>query len=405
MPVHGDLRHFEQANLHPPLIHKHPKNSWWLVLALLITLIVLSIWAHWAQIDQIARASGQVIATARTQIVQSANDGVLETLFVKEGESVKKGQLLARLDPSQAQAAYDDSMAKVAALKAAQARLEAEVFGRPLVFPSEIKTYRAFIANQTALFHRRSEALHAEIQTLEDNLAWLQQELTLSKTLVPTGDIGQVEIIHLERQVADLKGQITNRRNRYFQETQAEMTKVQEDLTAQTQLLTERKAIYERTDITAPADGLIKTTPITTPGAKIRPGDVLIEMLPTDSALIIEAKLKPSDIAYIHEGLPAAIKLDAFDYSIYGILEGEVSYISPDALSEKTLGGEQIYYRVHIQFNVKQLEHSKNKHPEQSLDILPGMTASVDIRTGKQSVWKYFTKPITKTFSESLGER
>lgn len=381
------------------------QNSQWLIGLAAITIVLLGGWAANSEVAQIARAQGQVIASARTQVIQSANDGVIEALLVQEGQRVKKGEILARLDRNQAEAAYQDSRGKVAALKAALIRLQAEVFGRPLEFPADVMEHPAFVANQTELFQRRQKALKAEISALEDSLRLVKEELDLSLPLLATGDIGKTEIIRLQRQATELNGQITNRRNKYFQDAQAEMTKVEEDLATQEQILVERTGNYERTEIFSPTDGLVKSIQITTLGAKVRPGDIVMELLPTDGTLIVEAKLKPADIAFIRNDLPAAIKLDAFDYSVYGVLMGKVSYISPDALSEKTQAGEHAYYRVQIRINEDALLLRNRASAGKPIEIQPGMTATVEIATGQQTVLTFLTKPITKTLSESLGER
>ena len=385
--------------------HTSAPRSLRLIVLLSIVVSVLVGWASVSELDQIARAQGQVIASARTQVIQSAIDGIIEGVLVHEGQRVKKGEILIRLDRSQADAARQDSLGKVAALKAALIRLQAEVFNRPLKFPDDVRAYPEFVTNQSELFKRRQQALHAEIDALEESLKLVRQELTLSEKLAATGDIGQAEIIRLQRQVADLKGQITNRRNKYFQDAQEQMTKAEEDLATQEQSLAERTTLYERTEIVAPADGLVKNIQLTTPGAKVRPGDVILELLPTGGELIVEARLKPADIAYLHVGLPAAIKLDAFDYSIYGVLQGTVSYISPDALTEKTAQGEHAYYRVQIRVAELALAERNRSQPGKAVEIQPGMTATVDIRTGRHTVLAYLTKPITKTMSESMGER
>ncbi len=205
--------------------------------------------------------------------------------------------------------------------------------------------------------------------------------------------------------MAELNGQITNRRNKYFQDAQAEMTKAEEDLATQSQVLAERTAVYERTEILAPADGLVKNIQVTTRGAKVRPGDVIMELLPTNSALIVEAKLKPADIAFVRKGLPAAIKLDAYDYAIYGVLQGEVVYVSPDALTEKTPQGDQVYYRAHVRIDDTMLQENRGRKAQRTIEIQAGMTATAEIRTGKHTVLSYLIKPVTKTLSESFGER
>ena len=221
-------------------------GSRWLILLVFIIVATLGTWAGFSDLDQIARAQGQVIATSRTQVIQPANDGVIESLLVREGENVKKGQVLAQLDRSQAEAAWRDSLGKVAALKATLIRLQAEVFNRPLAFPADVRAHPAFVQNQTELFQRRQGAIRAEVAALQESLGLVREELTLSAKLLATGDIGQAEVIRLQKQVADLKGQITNRRNKYFQDAQAEMTKAEEDLATQQQALAERTAVFEQ---------------------------------------------------------------------------------------------------------------------------------------------------------------
>lgn len=377
-------------------------NPLWVVFGSLFVVIVpFLIWASYARIDQISHAQGQVIASAKTQSIQSANDGVVDKIYVSEGQSVKKGDKLIVLEKSQAQASYDDSNAKVAALQAALVRLRAEVYGKALIFPTEVKQYPDFIDNQTALFHRRQQALNDEISALNESLKLAQDELNLNLPLLKSGDIGATEIIRLKRQIADLKGQISNKRNKYFQDSQAEMTKAEEELSTKEQELTDRSITLERTTIVSQMDAIVKNIILTTQGARVRPGDVILELVPSGDQLIVEAKLSPSDISFIKKGQKAAVKLDAYDYSIYGIFHGTVKYISPDTLVEKTERGDKNYFRVQIALEQTQLISKSGK----KVEIAPGMSAEVDIITGSRSVLAYLTKPVTKTFSESFHER
>jgi multidrug efflux pump subunit AcrA (membrane-fusion protein) len=377
-------------------------NPLWIVFGSLFVVIVpFLIWASYAHIDQISHAQGQVITSAKTQSIQSANDGVVNKIYVSEGQSVKKGDKLIVLEKSQAQASYDDSSAKVAALQAALVRLRAEVYGKMLVFPSEVKHYPDFIENQTALFHRRQQALNDDISALNESLTLAQDELNLNLPLLKSGDIGATEIIRLKRQIADLKGQISNKRNKYFQDSQAEMTKAEEELSTKEQELTDRSITLERTTIVSQMDAIVKNIIVTTQGARVRSGDVILELVPSGDQLIIEAKLSPSDISFIKKGQKAAVKLDAYDYSIYGIFHGTVKYISPDTLVEKTERGDKNYFRVLIALNQTQLTSKSGT----KIEIAPGMSAQVDVITGSRSVLAYLTKPVTKTFSESFHER
>lgn len=379
------------------------------------------LWANAADIEQTVRAQGQVIASARTQVVQATNDGVVRDLPIVEGQRVRKGELLMLLERGQAEAAYGDSTAKVAALKANLIRLRAEVFQRPLAFPADVRAHPGFVENQTQLFTRRQQALHAEIGALNDSLVLVKKELDMSLPLLETGDIGKTEILRLQRQAAEITGAMTNRRNKYFQDAQAEMTKAEEDLATQEQMLAERSTTLERTEIRAPADGLVRRLPVTTPGARVRAGDTVAELLPTGGSLVVEARLKPADRGFVHEGLPASIKLDAYDSAIYGALRGHVRYISPDALTEQTRAGDNVYYLVQITLEAPDTSAASRElkpvqaggfpaallpgKAERRLEIQPGMTTTVEIKTGERSVLKYLTKPITKTLGESLSER
>lgn len=377
-------------------------NPLWIIFgSLLLVIIPFFAWASYAQIDQISHAQGQVIASAKTQEIQSANDGVVEQIYVHEGDHVKKGDRLISLEKSQSQASYDDSRAKVAALQATLVRLRAEVYGKPLVFSDISRQYPEFIENQTALFHRRQQAMNDEVAALKESLKLAQDELDLNMPLLKSGDIGATEIIRLKRQIADLKGQISNKRNKYFQDSQAEMTKAEEELSTKDQELMDRSITLERTVITSPMNAIVKNIILTTQGARVRPGDVILELVPSGDQLIVEAKLSPSDISFIKQGQKAAVKLDAYDYSIYGIFHGTVKYISPDTLMEKTPEGEKRYFRVLITLNQTELISKSGK----KIEIAPGMTSQVDIITGNRSVLTYLTKPITKTFSESFHER
>jgi multidrug efflux pump subunit AcrA (membrane-fusion protein) len=373
------------------------------IIALLILVIGCFLgWSLWFDIEQIARSTGQVIASSRTQLVQAANDGVIEKFLVREGGHVKKGDVLVMLEREQGQASLSDSRAKVAALKAALVRLHAEVLGRTLVFPPEVQAFPAFVSNQTELFQRRQRAVNQEAAALQSMLASTRDELSISEPLLKSGDISRVEIIRLQKQVAELEGQITNRRNKYFQDAQAEMTKAEEDLATQEQVLADRATTFERTEIRAPADATVRNIRFTTLGSRVKAGDVVMELTPAGSDLVVEGKFKPADIASIRVGQPAAVKLDAYDYAIYGVLSGTVKYVSADALTEDTRAGENIYYRVQVQLDPVQ-QHRVTGH--KPIEIQPGMTASIDIRGVSHSIFRYLTKPITKTFSEAFSER
>jgi len=366
----------------------------------LIGIVILIVWASFAKIDQVTRAQATVIASARTQEIQASEGGVLTQLAVTEGEEVKAGQLLVVLEEERAKAAVDNSASKTAALTAKLARLNAEIFEKSLVFPKGVQDYPEYVQNQTALYNRRRQAINEEVSSLQKMLVLARQELRMNEPLLKYGDVSQADVIKLSRQVADIEAQINNKRNKYFEEAQAEMTKAQEELDTELEQLRDRAQVLEEKRLMAPTEGKIKNINVTTIGGVVKPGEIIMQILPTSSDLVIDAKVSPADIAYVKEGQEATVKLDAYDYSIFGAMKGTVNYISPDTLMEKTPEGEEPYYRVLIVINGAEF---KGRGDE--IVIKPGMTASVYIKAMERTVLSYLTKPITKTLSEGLGER
>ncbi|PIE47437.1 MAG: secretion protein [Gammaproteobacteria bacterium] len=366
----------------------------------LIGIVVLLVWASFAKIDQVTRAKANVIASDRTQQIQAVEGGVLKELLVAEGDDVKKEQLLVILEEERAQASVANSATKVAALEAKLARLNAEIFNSPLVFPDSVQKYPEYVINQKQLYNRRREAINQDVASLEKMLVLARKELRMNEPLLEKGDISQVDVIKLRRQVADIEAEITNKRNKYFEEAQTEKTSAEEELQAEREKFRDVSQVLEEKKLFAPTDGKVNNINITTIGGVVQPGEVIMEILPTSSDLIVEAKVSPVDIANVIEGQEATVKLDAYDYSIFGAMNGEVVYISPDTLMEKTPNGEQPYYRVQIRILGAEFSDKSDE-----IVIKPGMTASVDIKARERTVLSYLTKPITKTLAEGLGEK
>ena len=388
-------------------MENNENNSWtlnpiFIVLGMLfIVIIPILIWSKQAYLQQISHASGIVITSAKTQSIQTAIDGVINTVLVKEGENVNQGQEIIVLDKIQTQAAYESTFAKVAALNATLVRVKSEIYGKPLIFSDEFNQYPEFVSTQTALFHRKQKALNDEVGVYKESLKILEDQLKLFRSLLKTGDIGTVEINKLRREIIDIKGQITNKENKYFQDSLSELTKTEEELSTRLQELEDKKVTLEHSSITAPVSGIVKNILITTQGAKVRPGDVILELVPSNDKLIIEAKFNPKELSFIRLGQKAAVKLDAYDYSIYGIFKGVVTYISPDSISERTQKGEEFYFRVQVELDTKELIAKNGR----KIEISPGMSANIDIITGERTVFDYISKPIVKTLRESFQER
>lgn len=358
-------------------------------------------WASVADIDQVSRATGQVIPSGRVQIVQSTDGGVIEAINVKEGDRVRKGEVLVKLDRIRIAAAVDEARAKVASLKTVKSRIEAELFDKPLVFSDDVKEFPDFMANQKQLFIKRRAAQSQDIAALNRMAQLVRQELAMNQPLLQYGDVSRSEVLRLERSVADIEGQIANRRNKYLQDLQAEYSKVEEELVTAEQTLTQRLVALDDTELEAPTDGIVKNVRLTTIGAVLRPSDEVLQIVPTGEELIVEAKVSPADIAYVRVGQMASVKFDAYDSSVFGSANGTVSYISPDTLTEQKPTGEQVFYRVHIRVNTRTMRPKASE----KVEIQPGMTATTEIITGKNTVLKYLLKPIIKTVDEAFGER
>lgn len=375
----------------------------WALWSLFITCGVFFTWAYFAEIDQITRAPGSVISSARSQIIQSQDGGVIEELMVKEGDVVQRDQVLVKIDGTRQESSYLETRAKAAGLAITVARLQAEVLGREPNFPPEAKAYPEFRDTQVMLFRKRQAAIKDELKSFETIKSIVLKELQMTRPLLKTGDVSATEILRLERQVADTQAQITNRKNKYFQDTQAELSKALEDLAGVEQVMAQRKDQLTQTELRAPLHGIVKNVRVTTRGGVLRPGEEVMQIVPLEEDLVIEAKVSPADIAFIKTGMKATVKIDAFDYTVYGDLSGTLSYISADTLTENlnVQHGEQPYYRVHVKTDGRRF----SARPDQKLDIQPGMTSTVEIKTGTNTVLKYLAKPVVKTLSQSLGER
>jgi adhesin transport system membrane fusion protein len=365
--------------------------------------IIFFFWAFFFKIDQVVHAQGQVVASSHTQIVQAADGGVLVEMKVQEGDEVKAGQIIAVLEKERALASFTESQGKVMALRMNVARLQAELSGTPLKFDASIeKDYLALFETQTNLYKQRTKAINDQLSVLKENVVLAQQELNMNLPLEKMGDISKADVLRLRRTLNEARSQYASTKNKYLQDASAELNKAQEDLNSQEQNLADREQLLEHTDIIAPATGIVKSIKVTTTGGVVRQGDEILQILPTESDLVVEAKLKPADMANIKVGETAKVKLDAYDYAIFGTMSGRVTYVSADTLQEDSKAGLTSFYRVKVAITEKDFKQHDRAY---DIEVRPGMTATVDIQTGKRSVMSYLTKPLTKTFTESFGER
>lgn len=375
-----------------------------LVWGLLITLGLLVAWAHYSIIDETARAGGTVIASSREQVVQAVDGGALAQLKVREGDRVKEGDVLAVFDDARTRAALMEIEAKAASLRANTARLTAEIGGGEPNYPSDALRYPAVVRAQTELLNERRRALAEELRSLAEVAKLTQQELAITEKLLGSGDVSQIEVLRARRAATEAQAQLANRRNKYIQDASAELARAREDLEQVDQQAAQRRKQLSNVVVRAPMGGVVKNVRFTTLGGVLRPGDELLQIVPVEDRLILEAKVQPKDIALVRPGLPATIRFDAYDYTIYGVVEGEVIYVSADTMREEARqadGSPSVYYRVHVRTtSIGPVTRTGRK-----VNVIPGMTGVVDIRTGQRTLLAYLLKPIVKIFSESFRER
>lgn len=359
-------------------------------------------WATVYRIDEVTRASGTVIASTRVQIVQAVDGGVLQSLGVREGDRVESGQVLARLDPTRFQAGVEELRARVASLKAQAARLRAEVLGAATVhYPKDAMAFAELIKVQEALFQQRKVGLEEELRTLTVARDLAQRDADLVRKLEQSGDVSQSEAIRVERALNEAQASLINRRNRHLQEASAELARAEADIAQNEQVLAQRQQQLDDTVLRASLPGIVKNVRVTTQGGVLRAGEELLQIVPVGEALIVEARVQPADIARVGVGLKSSIRFDPYDYTVYGSVDGEVRYVSADTIKEEVRGSEQAYFRIHVATSGNPLTTSIGRQ----IDIQPGMTAQVDIRTGDRTVMDYLLKPLRKTLAESFGER
>ena len=371
------------------------------VLCLLLTLFV--VWAAFFEIDQTVRSQGKLIPADRTQVIQVADGGVLSRIFVQEGDAVESGQPLAELEKERASASFTESRAKLASLEIALIRAQAEAEQTVPKFGKNYADFPQFQALQMAYYNQRKNSLTQEIENLSESVQSAQQELELNKKLWATGDTSQLEVMRAQRQLTDIQGRINSTRNKYLQDARAEAAKLAEELSSNYYRLEERQNVLDHTTITAPVAGIVKYQRITTIGGVLRQGDELMQISPTDADPVFEININPADIGQVKAGLPVTVRLDAFDYSIYGVLQGTLKYISSDTLTEQGANGQaNTFYRAQVSLHTD----THNPHSKITLAMLkPGMTATVDVKAGTRSVLKYLIKPVYKAFGGALTEK
>ncbi len=433
----SDLSYIDSAEA--AILQQSPRGGRYIIWASLAFMFIAVIWANYAYLDEFARGEGTVIPSQKVQRIQNLEGGILSELFVSEGMRVKRNQKLLRIDDTQFSSSFKEADVTLMQLKARVLRLEAETSNQ--AFTQEIATNVAsdIFLQQQALYHSRINELNSNKNVLEQQVlqrkqeyaemrskerqirtsfTLLKKELDLTRPLAAQGAVSEVEVIRLERQLNDLEGEL-NAATLSLPRIQAGLNEAREKL-KNVVLVFKREAEQElneavlelsrleetsqaledrvdRTLVRSPVAGTVKQLLVTTIGGIIQPGMDIVEIGPNEEKLVVEASLRPQEIAYILLGQKALVKFSAYDFSVHGGLEGIVSHISPDTIEDEE--GES-FYTVKVETQRVFAGVDGNELP-----IIPGMTVSVDILTGKKTVMSYLLKPILKTKQLALRER
>ena len=422
------------------MVESEHTGSHILLFTLLLFFIIAIWWADTTELDEVTKGEGKVIPSSKVQVIQNLEGGILAEVLIAEGEVVEKNQVLLKIDDTRFSASFRETELKYYELLAKSYRLSAESTGNDLTFSDELINIQPLIVkNETALYESKQLELASSISILQQQIAQRKQELVekrsrlqqlkisfslsdeelkMSEPLVSLGVMSEVELLRLKRTVNDINGEMEATRlsiprissaiNEISQKIEERVTIFRADASQQLadvngELARIKESIFSledkvtRTHVRAPVKGTIKQLKINTVGGIIQPGMDLVEIVPAEDKLLIEAKIRPADIAFLRPNQDAMIKLTAYDFSIYGGLPAKLERVSADTITDEN--GES-FYLIYLRTEKNYIEKQQSR-----LDIIPGMVATVDILTGKKTILDYLLKPILKAKQEALRER
>ncbi|MEZ5529026.1 MAG: HlyD family type I secretion periplasmic adaptor subunit [Porticoccaceae bacterium] len=435
-----DLKYMSYSS--EAVLKQSPFAAQALLWVIAVFILVMLIWSSLAKIDEFTRGEGKIVPSSDIQIVQNLEGGILASLLVAEGDVVDRGQPLLQIDDTIFASTYRERALQAKQLTVKAARLKAEANGSD--FDAELDKMgqdisAALIASERALYDSRQqeqlseqEILNQKVsqkyqelssikvnrKSLSDSYQLMRKELSFTKPLVADGAVSQVELLRLERQVTDLKGEldraaiaipqleaayseakknVESHAQSFASESRAELNDVMAELGRIQQSNEALADRVQRTIVRSPMKGTVKQLKVKTIGGVIQPGMDLVEIVPFDDSLLVDARVRPADIAFIHPTQAAMVKFTAYDFSIHGGLPAKVVHISPDTIVDEEGNS---YYQIRLQTESGHL--GKDDEP---LPIIPGMTVQVDILTGKKTILDYLLKPILKTKQLAFRER
>ena len=411
-----------------------------LLMALAAFVVVFLTWAAFAPLDEVTRGQGRVIPSSQLQSIQHLEGGIIAEILVHEGQRVNAGDIVVRINSPTATAEFRDNLQRFYSLSAAVARLSAESEGREPAWPERVgREAPQVLADAQAEYRARSDRFNAEVQTIEQqvqqrrqeilenqaragragsSLAILSEELRINQSLEGQGAVSRVEVLRLQRQAAELRGEIAGanaavgraqaglqeaqrrleeRRANFRQEALRDLNQKRGELSSVTELIEARRDRVERTEVRSPVVGIVNRINVSTVGGVVQPGQEIMSIVPIEDTLVIEAQIRPQDIGFIRPDQTAMVKITAYDFSIYGGLNARIENISADTITDQQ---GNAFFKVRLRTNQAYLGTA-----ERPLPIIPGMQASVEILTGRKTVLEYMLHPILRARDTALRER
>ena len=435
-PVEFNNNDYEFMNsLSAAIMIKTPSKTSRVIKIWLFSIFVFIVWASYAEIDEITRGDGDVVPYGQNQIIQNLEGGIVESILIQEGQLVKTGQVILKINNSKSMSTAESNAMKFRELEAKRMRLHAQANDldyksnkitlqselEELLYDSsrlEFEAKDASIDKQIQQRKQEYKEAQAKIKTLQKSLEFVMEEIAMTAPMVRQGVKSKVDFLQLKREANGIENEIESAElslprlkfaKEEYQEKRIEAKqlfiniakKELNEVTAEiSRLKTQQVALsdqVDRTMVKSPVDGIVQTLFVNTVGGVIKPGADLIEIVPTDKRLSLDIKIKPSDIAFIHPGAEVKVKISAYDYAIHGGLIGKVVKISPDTITDKK---DNTFYMINVETDKNYLGTQENP-----LHITPGMMASVDIITGKKTVMQYILKPILKSKQYVFSER
>ena len=421
------------------ILLRSPQGARQLIVIVLVFVVVFIMWANWAEIDEVTVGTGKAVPAQQLQVLQNMEGGIISEVLVKAGDTVEKGQILLRIDDTQFAASLEEINKKLQVLTVRKYRLLAEIEEKPLDFPEDLEQdFPEVLKQERNLYLARHQELEATLSAFESQIkqikqraveinsrkdflkksvALSQKELAMTAPLVAKGAISEVEVIRLEKSVNDVLGELASvkleiprlameieelegkRDERKFQfknESREQLNALLADYTTISETTVAAKDRVKRTAVRSPVRGVVQRVLANTITSVVRPGMDLIEIVPLDESLVVEAKIKPTDIAFIRPDQDVVVKFTAYDFTIYGGLKAKLEHISPDAVIEE----DESFYLVKVRTDKNHLGTK-----QAPLAIIPGMVATVDIITGKKTIMDYLLKPVLRAKQRALRER